>query len=1289
LPTQTGADLSVTGPCTVGGVQGSIYKFGTVTIQPGGALQFQPAESGQIDFTATSIAVNGALTFAEAPNSKTKVKATSIVVENGGSVSAGTAADPFGEAGGQLTITFVGSPVAKCPDIEPGTDWCGKGILVKPGATLKLYGAKGVFDSGVSWTHLSAPSGPTTGDYVDGAKVASIGSQKLYLAKDVVAGKGAWKKGDWIAVATTSFSPFETEFVQLAADPTLTTQTISGVSVQVSEVTLSQALKYYHFGGLDPGPPGAENYKGAKSGAAYNYGVDERAEVGLISRSIKLTADIDPAAPHWGGETKFMHMFKEVVLQGVELEKFGKARLGSYPIHLHVLGNVATPLTVNANSVHHSFNKCVTVHSTTTAIIENNVCARIIGHIFYQEVGNEEGITFRNNLGLGAMSHYFDIHNTPNGLKREDLIAKYWWIGDNLVKLPGYNYDGFNVPNGDAQKNPTRGGCFAVNQSGDLAFKYQPFNPLDESKKDVSCEKEGLYYVESASGFWIINPATTLIGNSIGGCQGVGRAFWFVPPQDAQATQALHPDLANLKFRPVGTFRNNRAHGCYAGLYGEPENDVVFSSQLLPRASDPFKLAKFGFFDSFTATRNRDRGVWLRPAWFTVTNARLATNRHNISLVTSGGLDGNQPGVWGLLADSVMLGLSQNNVDRFGPCPQGNPADGRPSAGCIDLTQIKAGDPLKGGEVNSRGYPDPDWNIFGFMIYDGPVRIFNNRFVNFLVDVKPHLTKADKAALETWNNKTGRFKPFTYEGDAALGWFNSNQSAYPVATSSSNLIFENVTLRHQVYTDKVNPADFADGDKNTAILDRDGSLGGYHVVNAGGQTVHEAFPISLNNLPFNATGNSVAECLALGGLDNVAEKGRPTALMSPSSTGTLEFGALYPYPPELDNSTVGACDAQHWQIMEFSKDSVDFGAHQTMQLFSRDGKGIWEPKVASGHGYTVKAKPGKSKAANPPSFCQPVGTLAGIPNVIDIGVADVVKPEISKDNPFWIRLGICYQNKDKTFPAGQFTIKRGYKSYGGSGVDPNQIPLRKFWNELNFRYKSQVCAQLDAQQYVADGAHFKSRNLDPATGCPADGVMPRLDANGNPLDVMQTEANKDSGFCPAGSVKEPDQQNRLACIFKKDDLDFTAANNISELMVGDKPVLNKYFYDATKGLLFLNVAQEFPNPIGPSPLGDCPGNPACPNTAVGESYYACPAQGCLVYIIRQNDPNYQPGEGFCEPYTGSPNYAQPRPVGEFKLVYKDTSKAVVATATGDPAFPFYAPSEEPSCPVTTPASDEN
>ncbi len=120
-------------------------------------------------------------------------------------------------------------------------------------------------------------------------------------------------------------------------------------------------------------------------------------------------------------------------------------------------------------------------------------------------------------------------------------------------------------------------------------------------------------------------------------------------------------------------------------------------------------------------------------------------------------------------------------------------------------------------------------NLAGYMIYDGPVRIFNDRFVNFKVDPKPLLDATDVTWLNQFSssNKYVGNKAFTYEGDAALGWFQANPNPYPNATVSNQLVFDNVDLRHQIYTEEVHVGTtFKDSDKNTAILDEDGTLTG-------------------------------------------------------------------------------------------------------------------------------------------------------------------------------------------------------------------------------------------------------------------------------------------------------------------------------------------------------------------------------------------------------------------------------------------------------------------------------
>jgi hypothetical protein len=1217
--------------------------FGKITIEKGGGLFF-PDE--RISLDAERIEVNGLL-------------------------QAGTSACPIGtvKPTNVVTMTFTGSRA--CP--KGNCSGNNKGIFVNAGGQLRLFGLKGTIKKEQSWTWLSAPS--------------PVNDSSLEVADDIATGPGAWQDGDWIVVSTTSFNPFETEFVRIQKPG----ERKVGERVVGSKFTLDQhKLKYAHFGGPDPGVPSKDN---RNAGEATNYGVDERAEVGLISRNIKLTAQIsgDEPSRHWGGEIKIVKGFAKAEIQGVEIEKFGKDQLGSYPIHIHEIGTfTAGTLLVNANSIHHSYNKCITIHSTENVTITNNVCARIVGHIFYQEVGDEHNTRYQRNLGLGAMSNDFEIYapTSTNDEKRKKLIKDHFWAGDNLTQdadSRDYNqYDGLRIPNTDQQDNPTHGSCFKPDPAGAPGSKNDPFTSnLVEAQPikagQLRCPSD-LYYVEPPSGFWLINPGAVLVDNSIGGCQGVGRAYWYVPPAEVLDTQKYPPakrqELLNLKHKVVGQFKNNRARACYAGLYGETEFGVR-SEILNPRAGGvPSGHPIIATFEQFTATRNRKRGVWLRPNWYVLKEGRFATNAENVTLVTAGGLDGVAPGVWSLLQDSVVVGSSANKTDRFGPCPYDNAIntfDDKPpklgpksggKLGCVDQTPIPPDQRFRGGDifVSGDGYPDLVRFQIGYMIYDGPVRMENNRFVNFKVDIAPRLTSADKTFVAEYSKQVRPLDhDFVYEGDAALGWFQSNQSMYPVNTVGSGFTFTNVDLRHQIYTDVVNRARFNDGDQNTAVIDTDGSLAGFVLIDKDGRRSTKAFPISLNNLPFNAAYNSVDECLSEGGQNKVFE-GRPTALMSPGSVGSLELEALFPTTQP---------GPRHDQILRFSKDSLDFVGtkfqeHADMELHGRDGRGIWEPKVTSGYGYTVKAE----------VAVDPRGTQAGIPKVITVTPGDVVMPDISSTNPFFARLGICYTSENNSQNNGhptspeQFVIERGYRSYGGGGIPTDRDKtLNLYWNKLSERYvndqsQKEVCFDLNSAN--------NERNLGPG-GCPAHGVT-----------------SVPSGGCPSPSTQKKDAFGDDACIYptsklvKAECLDASQCQN-PLTKTGGVPDLGKYFYDAATGMLFFYVAQEFPNAVGPSPLGSCnsdgTGDASCPDIAMGETFYACPPQGCITYKVTLNDATYTPATSTCAVY---PKYEQPAPTPQYRLAYKENNAPVVRTPPGglggnDNEFPHYTPAVAPKC----------
>ena len=207
------------------------------------------------------------------------------------------------------------------------------------------------------------------------------------------------------------------------------------------------------------------------------------------------------------------------------------------------------------------------------------------------------------------------------------------------------------------------------------------------------------------------------------------------------------------------------------------------------------------------------------------------------------------------------------------------------------------------------------------------------------------------------------------------------------------------------------------------------------MVGPDGKPAAGEYPISLNNLPFNYASNAVDECLSTGGQDEVAEA-RPTSLISPANMASLEFEALYPVAQTNPGVPPGNEKYEYWQDMIFTKTSRDAGAFQSMHLQSRNGLGIWEPKVASGFGYVVESAPTTKDLAGTPHRIKP----NGMPNRVNVGLTDAVKPDMDK-KPFYVRMGIRYvDSHGRKLNAADFKLERGVKSLGRGPVDFNSEP---------------------------------------------------------------------------------------------------------------------------------------------------------------------------------------------------------------------------------------------------------
>src|SRR5690606_3813285 len=144
----------------------------------------------------------------------------------------------------QATITLT--------DTVPGEDintMGDRGIMLM-GGTLSLHG-----DRTHTWTKL--------------AKTAEAGSRRI----EVLDASG-WRKGDEIVLASTDFDPYQAE-----------RRTIAGISGNT--ITLDRPLEFMHFGEI-------------------TFGVDERGEVGLLTRNIRVNASDDAETSYFGGHIMAM-----------------------------------------------------------------------------------------------------------------------------------------------------------------------------------------------------------------------------------------------------------------------------------------------------------------------------------------------------------------------------------------------------------------------------------------------------------------------------------------------------------------------------------------------------------------------------------------------------------------------------------------------------------------------------------------------------------------------------------------------------------------------------------------------------------------------------------------------------------------------------------------------------------------------------------------------------------------------------------------------------------------------
>src|SRR6202050_952941 len=444
------------------------------------------------------LTINGKLSFAD--NKDLELTTEWIMVH--GELEIGTEAKPHTH---QATITLTDNFKDEDFGGLGGNDRSDRGISLM-GGTLNLHGTEKN-----SWTKL--------------AQTAAAGSNTIQVLTP-----GDWKKGQTIVLASTDFDPHQAEERTIAA--------VSG-----NTITLDKKLDYMHFGKI-------------------TFDVDERGEVGMLSRNILIQASPDADQTLFGGHIMAMSGSKMFV-DGVELNRMGQnMHLARYPIHWHLLGDAPGQYIKNS-AIHNTYSRCVTVHGTNDLDIENNVTYNNIGHCFFLEDAVEHGNQFVHNLGILTKCH-------PDAPCVATNLAPF---GQN----PASNFD-------------TAG----------------------QNAKDVLLPSDN-----TASTFWITNPDNIYRDNVAAGSDATG--FWFALPE--HPTGKFEGTDVSAKTWPrrtrVREFKGNTAHSNFDGFMSDrgprPDGHFAVGGHIaLANPADANSPPVETVIEDITSYKNRNNAMWTR-----------------------------------------------------------------------------------------------------------------------------------------------------------------------------------------------------------------------------------------------------------------------------------------------------------------------------------------------------------------------------------------------------------------------------------------------------------------------------------------------------------------------------------------------------------------------------------------------------------------------------------------------------------------------------------------------------
>eukprot|EP01124_Arcella_intermedia_P021841 TRINITY_DN3119_c0_g1_i1.p1 TRINITY_DN3119_c0_g1~~TRINITY_DN3119_c0_g1_i1.p1 ORF type:complete len:1227 (-),score=287.50 TRINITY_DN3119_c0_g1_i1:44-3724(-) len=496
------------------------------------------------------------------------IDAYGIWIFNGGHLWLGSE-----EAGCQLTkkITITLFGLTQNPKTDPPLSGANKVIGAFAGGVVDIHGTKRT----PTWTCLAAST--------------AVGDTFVLLAESP-----AWVAGDEIVIASTDLTRRDDTSIKTYNDRTNRYNDFQDerriiTSISGNRVNFDTPLKYQHYGKkwTSPDDPSVT--------------IDLRGEVGLLTRNIVIRGDITQgttAADHWGGHIMAQGQCS-LRIASTELIHMGqKDNLARYPIHMHLCGDAPDSYVID-NSIHDTFQRCVTIHGTNYFTVRNNVAVNSSGHCFFIEDGNEIGNVLDHNLGVGANAHTLLDADTRPAIFWITNLNNTWT--DNVASGGTFGY-WFALPN-----HPLAFGSLLPN-SQTLQWNRKQVIGKFKGNKAHSSARKGLH-----------------MDDGLKDQTGVTQSFSVFP----------------VEWNKYISIENALTLASQPAQWGG-ENLLEQTFYSLPWS--------YALIEDFTAYKCREHGIWGRGSRMKVVGAKLADNQIGAQF----------PGDGHIFENSIVVGETEN-----------------------------------------------------------------------------------------------------------------------------------------------------------------------------------------------------------------------------------------------------------------------------------------------------------------------------------------------------------------------------------------------------------------------------------------------------------------------------------------------------------------------------------------------------------------------------------------------------------------------------------------------------